>query len=120
MLESPNDGPGLPASPTYKGPEYDVNEEISQSYDMWSLGCIYLEFATWLLRGWPGVHVFSSLRLEEEKALQNLKHKTNSSDYIIADDKFFIMQYDGRERRPEVKQSVNKVSSKLHNISARL
>lgn len=31
-------------SPTYRAPEYDVSETISQSYDIWTLGCVMREF----------------------------------------------------------------------------
>lgn len=31
-------------SPTYSPPELDLQEELSQKYDIWSLGCLYLEF----------------------------------------------------------------------------
>lgn len=27
-------------SPTYRAPEYDVSETISQSYDIWTMGCV--------------------------------------------------------------------------------
>ncbi|PVH91951.1 kinase-like protein [Periconia macrospinosa] len=39
----------------YKPPETELqpNEPLSRRYDIWSLGCIYLEFMIWLLYG-PG------------------------------------------------------------------
>ncbi|KAJ4249057.1 hypothetical protein NW762_012389 [Fusarium torreyae] len=30
-------------SPTYRAPEYDVYNQVSQSYDIWSLACVLLE-----------------------------------------------------------------------------
>lgn len=27
-------------SPTYRAPEYDISETISQSYDIWTMGCV--------------------------------------------------------------------------------
>lgn len=39
-------------SPTYSPPELDLQEELSQKYDIWSLGCLYLEFLTWFLLGY--------------------------------------------------------------------
>ncbi|KAF6827541.1 protein kinase domain-containing protein [Colletotrichum plurivorum] len=42
----------VPPMPTYRPPECDLpGEVISQSFDIWTLGCLYLEFATWLLKG---------------------------------------------------------------------
>lgn len=39
-------------SATYRPPECDLpGWEISRSYDIWTLGCLYLEFITWLLGG---------------------------------------------------------------------
>lgn len=31
-------------SPTYSAPEYDVSETISQSYDIWTMGCVLRKF----------------------------------------------------------------------------
>lgn len=31
-------------SPTYSAPEYDVSEAISQSYDIWTMGCVYCKY----------------------------------------------------------------------------
>ncbi|KAL9105840.1 MAG: hypothetical protein Q9227_009048 [Pyrenula ochraceoflavens] len=40
-------------TPTYRPPECDLeNGVIGPSYDIWTLGCLYLEFITWLLGGW--------------------------------------------------------------------
>ncbi|KAF4456657.1 general substrate transporter [Fusarium austroafricanum] len=58
---------GLGGSPTYRAPEYDVHNEVSQSYDIWSLACVLLEFATWYLEGWEEVENFSKLRKDEDR-----------------------------------------------------
>ncbi|KAF4865093.1 Proline-rich receptor-like protein kinase PERK9 [Colletotrichum siamense] len=39
-------------SGTYRPPELDLRGDISQSYDIWSLGCVYLEFVSWFLLGY--------------------------------------------------------------------
>ncbi|KAK1714551.1 uncharacterized protein BDZ83DRAFT_588697, partial [Colletotrichum acutatum] len=42
----------VPNSPTYRPPECDLRRRIiRQSYDIWSLGCLFLEFITWFLGG---------------------------------------------------------------------
>lgn len=52
-------------TPTYRPPEsYLERRLISSLYDTWSLGCVYLEFATWWLGGWKLVAEFTQQRLE--------------------------------------------------------
>lgn len=50
---------------TYRAPEFDVEDFIQLNYDVWSLGCLFLEFITWVLLGWTGVEEFCTDRLEE-------------------------------------------------------
>jgi serine/threonine protein kinase len=38
-------------SPTYEPPECKLHRPVSRAYDIWSIGCLYLEFITWLLDG---------------------------------------------------------------------
>ncbi|KAI0439232.1 kinase-like protein [Xylaria telfairii] len=53
----------IATSPTYRPPEYDMKEgKISRSYDIWTMGCLYLEFITWLLGGWDLVKLFTVKR----------------------------------------------------------
>jgi serine/threonine protein kinase len=49
-------------SPTYRAPEVDVKKYISRSYDIWSLACTYLEFASWLLLGPRAIDDFARRR----------------------------------------------------------
>ncbi|KPM37031.1 hypothetical protein AK830_g9515 [Neonectria ditissima] len=56
----------LAVSPTYRAPEFDISDEVSQAYDIWSLGCVLLEFVIWYLKGWPGVDSFSKSRAKED------------------------------------------------------
>ena len=47
----------------YAPPEVNDPESCcSRSYDIWSLGCVYLEFVIWLLWGWKGVRKFRRQR----------------------------------------------------------
>jgi serine/threonine protein kinase len=49
---------------TYRPPECDLQPKIiRQSYDIWCLGCVYLEFITWLLGGEPLLLKFASKRM---------------------------------------------------------
>lgn len=52
---------------TYRAPEYDTKHRISRAYDMWNLGCLYLEFITWYLTGsYSAVEIFCSMRTKED------------------------------------------------------
>ncbi|KAI1123388.1 kinase-like domain-containing protein [Nemania abortiva] len=67
------------ATRTYRAPEGDLKHTISDSWDLWSLGCLYLEFITWLLQGWDGVTTFSEERKREDQ----------SHYWEVYEDKFF-------------------------------
>jgi serine/threonine protein kinase len=48
---------------TYRPPECDLSPRIiRQSYDIWCLGCVYLEFVTWMLGGYQLLCRFSKYR----------------------------------------------------------
>ncbi|KAK4222697.1 kinase-like domain-containing protein [Podospora fimiseda] len=51
---------------SYEAPEAEYDQlhkkPRSRRYDMWSLGCMYLEFSVWLLYGFQAVEVFRSRR----------------------------------------------------------
>ncbi|KAH8591246.1 hypothetical protein B0O99DRAFT_744661 [Bisporella sp. PMI_857] len=50
------------SSPTYEPPECKLRLPVSRAYDIWSLGCLYLEFITWLLKGFAEIEGFSDAR----------------------------------------------------------
>ncbi|KAL1970712.1 hypothetical protein VTN77DRAFT_4356 [Rasamsonia byssochlamydoides] len=52
-------------SPTYEPPECKINRPVSRAYDIWSLGCLYLEFVTWLLKGSQAIYQFSAARAKD-------------------------------------------------------
>jgi hypothetical protein len=61
-------------SRTYCAPEAHISGwEIRRSYDIWTLGCLYLEFLTWLLGGWQLVAKFARDRAKPEKAFPKEK-----------------------------------------------
>lgn len=49
-------------SPTYEPPELKLHSKISRAYDIWSLGCLYLEFITWLVCGCDDLNRFPEAR----------------------------------------------------------
>lgn len=53
----------IPKVPGYRPPECDVEGgTISRAYDIWTLGCLFLELLTWLLGGWKLVEQFQNER----------------------------------------------------------
>ena len=54
----------IATSPSYRPPEIDLEDGIiGRSYDIWTLGCLYLELITWLLGGWNLVKEFKRERM---------------------------------------------------------
>jgi len=56
-------------TPSYQGPEVEFEgldekdpRPRSRKYDIWSLGCVYLEFAIWLLHGPKAIEGFAGAR----------------------------------------------------------
>ncbi|KAF5243593.1 hypothetical protein FANTH_8172 [Fusarium anthophilum] len=96
-------------SPSYRAPEIDISTAdnlIGPSYDIWALGCIYLEFLAWWLGGWDYVRSFANRRLDYDVALYN-----GRTERLRTDGFFFIINFEipGKER-VEIRKSVSKVS----------
>jgi serine/threonine protein kinase len=80
----------LGMTPTYRAPEWDVKKQVAQSYDIWCIGCVFLEFVEWFLNGKQGVEEFIDKRLMDsitpanlpiqQDNFFNLKQATNSAD----------------------------------------
>lgn len=61
---------------TYRPPEYDIpNAPISQVYDIWCLGCVYLEFVAWILGGAKLV-----IKLSAQRLAPDLSQNRSSTD----------------------------------------
>lgn len=52
---------------TYRAPEFDLADNFDHKFDIWSLGCLYLDFITWVILGQPWVEKFSELRMEDNE-----------------------------------------------------
>jgi len=76
---------GILSSPTYEPPECKLGLPVSRAYDIWSLGCLYLEFITWLLKGSSEIDGFSNFRGRD------------SPTSGVNDDRFFTMEKDGHD-----------------------
>jgi serine/threonine protein kinase len=65
------------SSPSYRPPECDIPSGlISASSDIWSLGCLYLEFISWLLASWNLVQEFQKKRLTVDPLYANIHTDT--------------------------------------------
>lgn len=81
---------------TYKAPEFDMEARVSPRYDIWSFGCLLMQFVIWYLDGAVGVKSFSEKRLLE------------SNRAIRADD-FFNVYSDENKMTTRAKPSVREV-----------
>ncbi|KAK4464071.1 kinase-like domain-containing protein [Cladorrhinum samala] len=100
----------IAATPTYRPPECDTDFPIiiSPSFDIWSLGCVFLEFITWFLGGGPLVTSFR----QQRKAPDALTYGFNMEQF------FELMQEEGQETprvRARVKVEVNEFVNDLHS-----
>jgi serine/threonine protein kinase len=57
----------IASTPTYEPPEIALNLKVSRAYDIWSLGCLYLEYITWRLGGYKLLEAFGNSRLTTSK-----------------------------------------------------
>ena len=57
----------IASTPTYEPPEIALNQKVSREYDIWSLGCLYLEYITWRLGGYKLLEAFGNSRLTTGK-----------------------------------------------------
>ncbi|KAG4422124.1 hypothetical protein IFR04_004751 [Cadophora malorum] len=92
----------IQSSPTYEPPECQLRQPVSRAYDIWSLGCLYLEFVTWLLRGSQDIEGFSEYRGREATATG------------INDDNFFTIVNDGYASHAIVREEVVAWKNQLH------
>jgi hypothetical protein len=80
-------------------------------YDIWTLGCLLLDFLTWYLRGWEAVDtLFTNARLRDEGWVPwTFNPGSTSDDKWLVEDKFYKQSNDGRTVRAQLKPSVIKV-----------
>ncbi|KAK1979870.1 kinase domain-containing protein [Colletotrichum cereale] len=83
-------------TPSYEAPEAWFNHTRSRKYDIWSIGCIFLEFALWLADGWEAVEAFGDARKPKQ-----LRHGETT---LWA--RFYRGIGEGAEVHPEVVQTL--------------
>ncbi|KIL90353.1 hypothetical protein FAVG1_06083 [Fusarium avenaceum] len=95
-------------SSTYRPPEVDkrMGPIVSQKYDIWTLGCVYLEFITWHLLGCDAVYR-RSFRTADEKEFESFSTVRLTDDdkrHGMEEDKFFNSTRSGQVVKPSVKR----------------
>lgn len=97
-------------SQTYRPPEVHGEDGIgaTHKYDIWTLGCVYLEFVTWHLLGYDAIGERSFLmRKDQYESFSTARQSDDDKRYTrLAEDKFFNFDDHGRAT---VKDSVTKV-----------
>jgi serine/threonine protein kinase len=87
-------------TPTYSAPEYDVTQRVSPQFDIWSFGCILLQFIVWYLCEWDGIEDFSIARAAEYEG------------FLFASDNFYSLRpTHKRSYKARIKKSVAEASS---------
>lgn len=92
---------------TYRPPECDSEDRrIGQSFDIWCLGCVFLEFVTWSLGGTQLLQSFTRKRMSRDPTCGNIKTDT-----------FFelIIKDNGGRMEAKIKDSVFEVLN-IHPI----
>lgn len=87
----------------YRAPEADLKQDaaIGRAYDIWSLGCLYLDFITWVLGGSQLLDDF----LEARKARDVMWHDIETHT-------FFVLKIDNAgNQKAIIKPAVERVSS---------
>lgn len=95
---------GKARTPTYRAPELDIHgANVTREYDVWCLGCIFLEMLTWLLGGDGLIKEFKDKRMTSENG-------TKTPIFFTFD----------KRNQAVVKDEVNDVSHALEMICCNL
>ena len=77
-------------TPTYEPPEYTYQGKTSRPYDVWSLGCVFLEILVWAVFGSKAVESFSDQRTDSRNANSGTNSYTddaywhkNGRDFVL-------------------------------------
>ena len=99
----------ITGSPSYEPPELRLDSKISRAYDIWTLGCLYLELLTWLVCGSDILDKFPDVRKEKD-----------SSEPNLIDDNFFTVLSEGSHgaltKRAALRSAVSSWIQDLHEM----
>jgi serine/threonine protein kinase len=86
---------------TYRPPECDsVDKTIRQSFDIWCLGCVFLEFIAWSMGGASLVRSFAEKRMSRDPAYGNDRTDTYFE---------LVFNHNGYDLQAKIKDSVFEV-----------
>jgi serine/threonine protein kinase len=77
----------LASTKTYQPPEREAENNASLNYDVWCLGCLYLEFVTWAVSGYEGIVDFGSARMTTSNDGRRSKGGTDYKNDIFFTEK---------------------------------
>lgn len=92
----------------YRAPEVDLQEGTAtgRSYDIWTLGCLYLEFITWILGGSKLLDEFVEARKDRDTMWHDIETHT-----------FFKLEINSKTKKPTavIKSAVKQFIKRLHS-----
>ena len=97
-------------SPTYAAPEIALGKHLSRRYDIWGLGCVFLEMIVWIILGQRGLDNFEQSRLNEQD--QDIPRVTQ--------DNFFKIKTVHGVKTARVKESVRNVMLPFPFLSSKM
>lgn len=99
----------VPHTKTYRPPEQDTADVLKLNYDVWCLGCVFLEFLTWAIAGSEAIDDFSDARSEE----RDESRVTTAMGLVLSDT--FFRKISGRPASPFLSFSRQKVTTEDSN-----
>lgn len=99
MTRSPN------GTLTYEAPEAQCERVSSRPYDIWSLGCVFLELVIWAVAGFEDVQAFA-------KSRRGRSFPDSPFDTIV-DDAFWQMRGTGAVLRKSVIERIDRLEEKV-------
>ncbi|KDN67571.1 putative protein kinase domain-containing protein [Colletotrichum sublineola] len=96
---------------TYRAPEVDLGYLISSKYDIWSLGCVFLEFCIWYLLGAGDIEAFESERRHHHRQ----KEGREPGEF---DNSYFMMDVSSGRKEAMLNPAVEKWVSKLKALES--
>ncbi|KAM0208748.1 hypothetical protein ACHAPQ_006939 [Fusarium lateritium] len=100
-------------SKTYQPPDTRLGSEVSQKIDVWSLGCVFLEFVSWFLLGYQ--------ETVQEFPKRRMRPHPRYPENIFAEDRFFAWktsQHSKRGRTASVNPAVVEWIWKIHRLDS--
>jgi serine/threonine protein kinase len=110
-------------TPSYEAPEVITEREDARSrlYDMWSLGCVFLEFIIWFFHGYDSINNFSDARQPDPDLPSHFYTKTLERKAIIhpsVTEAITALQQDPRcKGDTALRAFINLIAEKLLRIS---